>query len=341
MVLGRHLRGRVRHAAWETMSYVSAINALYSAGRFTKATLNRILGQSAAKQKAFVARYSKRGMKSSEVAKLKKKVKAISHTLENNTAIAVFRKRDTEVRTCAVNAMSMDNFSAITVSAIETAMAGLRYFDSATNALVTANPATGTYQRDMLVKETYVSMLCRNNYQVPCRITIYVCLPKVDTNISPLSYFTSGLTDQGNPTATSPLVHLTDSQIFNENWRIGKSISKLLSPGQEVSLSHSGKSFEYDFSQVDTHGQAFQRRYNCMAFITRVEGVIGHDSVETDEQGFLQAGVDCEINTKYVFHYDAGKDLHDIFIDDNASTFTNTGLVSSKPVSDNLGFSLA
>lgn len=332
---------RARGGAYTVSSYVRTINALYNAGHFSYKLLQKMLKSSPSQQKKFVAKYSKKGMKSGEIKNLKSKVREIAKVLENNTATSTFRKRDAFKREAAVNAMSMDSFTVNSTTILETSMANLRYYDAATNALVTADPSVGTFQRDITVKEVYAMINCRNNYQVPCKMTIYAMVPKKDTGVTPATFFTAGLADQGNPTATSPLVHLTDSEILKENWKIAKSVSKQLNPGQELSCSWSHGKFEYDFSNVDTHALAFQKIYGGMVFLTRLEGVIGHDSVVTTEQGYLPVACDCEVHTKWVFEYDAGKDLQDIFIDDNADTFTNGGLISNKPVSDNQAFSLA
>ena len=65
-----------------------------------------------------------------------------------------------------------------------------------------------------------------------------------------------------------------------------------------------------------------------------------HDSI-ADEQGIAQAGVDILREMVHTLKYDSGGvDINDVIIDDNSSSFTNGAVVSSKPVSDNIGYSL-
>lgn len=314
---------------------------LKTIGAISAYVYNKALGNSKYAQKVISnqkgAGYSAKGKSKSEIKDLKKKVKNIAKSLENDRALHVHRVRTTFDLDAAQNAIIM-NATTYGISALETAMANLRYFDPGTNALVTAAPSTGTYHRDIHVKSIVYSIEACNNYQVPCKLTLYACRPKFDTSISPMTYFTDGLTDQGAPTATSQLVHLTDSEMFKEAWNIEKSKSIVLRPGRSCKLTHTIPNFEYDFSLADTHTSSFQKRYNGFAWVQRVEGVLGHDSA-ADEQGFLPASADFVLNVKYVFAYDAGKDLSDISISDSADNFTNGGLVSSYPVADNIGYS--
>lgn len=279
--------------------------------------------------------------KKGQYQSLKQKVNEIAKSLENERAVHVHRMRNTDKRLASVNAMALNNFTLFSTSVLETPCANLRYFDPGTNALVTADAASGTYAREIQVDKLYAKVIARNNYQVPCRYTAYVCVPKNDTSIAPTTFFTAGLADQGNPTNTSPLVHFTDSRIMMENWKIAKSESKVLNPGEECVIVWSvDKPFEYDFSNVDSHNLTYQRKYGAATLITRVEGVLGHDTV-ADEQGFLEAGVDLEVHRKIQYSYDAGKNLYDISISDTVDTFTNGGVCSMQPVADNQGYSVA
>lgn len=292
---------------------------------------NKVLQRQAASSGGSSRRYVKKK------PTLKKQVKEIKRVLNSQRAIHVHRVRTAFDLDAAVNSIAM-NSTAYTIANLESAMANLRYFDPGTNALVTASPASGTYSREILVKKVVYKIIARNNYQVPCRLTLYACRPKIDTSVTPSTYFFNGLTDQGNPTNTSQLVHLTDSQEFKDAWSIEKSKQFVLKPGEEVSMYHSLKPFSYDFSLSDTHTLSYQRKANGFSWIQRVEGILGHDTI-ADEQGFLAASCDFAPEVKYEFNYDAGKDLHDISISDNVSTFTNAGVVSNCPVSDNQQFS--
>ena len=165
----------------------------------------------------------------------------------------------------------------------------MRYFNPATNALVTADPSVGTFHNDITVETVVYQCLARNNYQVPVNLRIYACVPRHDTQISTKSYFDAGLLDQGNPSGTSPLVYPSDSQILMEQWKFVKSVKKVLNPGQSCEVSYAIKRFEYDFSQADHHNDPYQTKYNGFNWLFRLEGVLGHDT-SVDEQGTLPSG---------------------------------------------------
>lgn len=338
----RHVRRAGRAAMRGGQAARNVMRDLYKLvmlGIMTKTAYKTLKNKTLGEKRAALNFYRKKsGMKLSEIRNLKKQVREIAKTLDQERATHVHRTRSTFELDSAVNAMTQ-NATTYSISALESAMANLRYFDSGTNALVTAAPTSGTYERDIIVDRIVYSIHARNNYQVPCKLTLYAVRPKFDTTVSPQTFFTNGLTDQGNPTATSPLVYLTDSVQFNESYKIVGSKSIILDPGQECSMTHVIKKFNYDFALADAHNDDFQVRYNGFAWIERLEGVLGHDST-ADEQGFMQASCDFALEVKYVFDYDAGKDLHDISISDSADTFTNGGLVSQMPVADNQAYSV-
>lgn len=276
-----------------------------------------------------------------EIQELKSKLRNISKQLEVSKATHTWRKRLAgRAITSGINTSAFTGIGSGSITFLEAAMANLRYFDPGTNALVTAAPTSGTYEREIYVKSSVYSLRVANNYQVPCEVRLYALRPKIDTNIAPATAFTNGLTDQLAPSATSCLVYPTDSQQFNDVWRIEKSMVKRLQPGQVMDMSFAIKPFQYDFAFADAHASDYQPKMNGFFWGIRVEGPLGHDTT-ADEQGTLQAGVDWFADEKYVFEYDAGKDLNDFYVTDGSNTFTNGGVVSSKPVSDNLGYSVA
>lgn len=272
-------------------------------------------------------------------AALERKVARLCKRVESSRATHDHRSRGTGRCLATVNAAVYTSYN-YPISALETACANLRYFDAATNALVVADPSTGTYSNDITVLYIVNKIHVVNNYQVPVDVTVCGLRPKYDTSISALTYYTDGLTDQGNPSAVSPMLSLKDSEIMKEMWEIKKSKKKMLMPGQSIDLSIFIPSFEYDFSQADSHNLFYQKKYNGLQWVIRTTGCLGHDST-ADEQGSMLGGIDYRVDAHYKFEYDAGKDLADLSVTDSSNTFTNGGLVSSKPVADNIGYSLS
>lgn len=270
---------------------------------------------------------------------LKKKVRELARVVNATNGTLIYRKRNTSKLLPAVNAMAQTHLQITDMASMELVLAELRYFDpAAPGTLVQASGATGTYSRDYLFKSIYSNAQAVNNYQIPVKVTLYVVTPKQDTSIAPITAFTNGLTDVGNPTVASQLVHLTDSEEFNDLWKIQKSISKILQPGQSCNITHSAKNIMYSPATFDSHNLAYQRRFGVYLILARAEGVLAHDTVE-DEQGFSPAGLDLSCDTKWTVEYDAGIDIKFIVLAETADTFTTSAVMSNKPVSDNQAFS--
>lgn len=253
------------------------------------------------------------------------------------------RRRDVQAVGSQPGEMTQFALTSINTTALENAMSSIRYYNPATNALVTNNVSGNSYTQMIHFKYVHQKITIRNNYQVPAKVTLYSTIPRADTNSNSVTFYVAGLNDQtiGPITSLSPLMYLTDLKIVNDNWSIKKVFTKVLQPGQECYGSWTSKSFDYDPSNVDSHASQYQAKYGAHQFVLRVEGCIAHDTVAS-EYLTTEARVDTLLDTKYHILYDAGANLNDFSEDDNSSaSFTNAGVVSNKPVSDNQSFSVA
>lgn len=330
---------KIKKGVYKYSNYASALWAMYKAGEITYKRLMSILKKTKKEQ----ARYVKRNrIKGNQLAMLKKQVRAINQTLKHDLSMRTYRQRDVSFEGSAVNTKEGLVITGLNTTLIETALANLRYWNESAGTWVDATPTT-TASQEMTIKRVSTKCVCRNNYQVPCMIEFYCCVPKDDTSINPYTAFTNGMTDQDNPSSTSSLLYLTDSDQFNDLWKIKNSVKKYLDVGEEVMLSYSmNKPFQYDPSLVDSHALEFQSKYAGHAYVVRVSGIIAHDSAVTTERGFTQSGVDVYKDLTVKVEYDSGgPSLNDFVVLDNSSTFTNGAVVSNKPVADNQGYSLA
>lgn len=272
---------------------------------------------------------------------MKSQIRELRRLAEADMGELIYRFRNTFTVRSSVNSIDQGEYFSHTSDTLETILGQLRYYNpSAPTSLVTADGSAGSYQKDFLFTSIYHKIHLRNNYQVPADVTVYKVRLKGDTSIAPLTAFSNGLADIGNPGSSSPLVYLTDSEQFKELYSIESSKSFRLSPGATRTMSQSLKNLLYDPSARDSHTVTYQRAHRNMFFIVRVEGVVGHDS-SIAEYGVLQAGVDILIDRTFKVKYPAGADIKWIVVNDSSDTFTNGGVVSSKPVSDNLGYSVA
>lgn len=314
--------------------------AAYKAGRY----LSKKLPKGARKgAKTYKKSYKKPLKINRMVAKkpsLRKEVRALSKKVNSQDGTLIYHNRNTSRCLASQNQLSHVELTAVSMNSYETVLAELRFFDSATpNTLVQASGASATYQRDYLFESSYTLAEAVNNYQVPCICTAYICTPREDTSISPVTAYTDGLTDVGAPSSTSPLLHLTDSTQFNDLWRIARTKKKLLMPGQRMKISYSNKNIMYSPAVYDTHSLTRQRRFGCYDVIFRCEGVLAHDTI-ADQQGFSAAGVDLTYHTKFVVKYDAGIDLRYIVLNEQSDAMTTSAVVSEQPIADNIAYSV-
>lgn len=283
----------------------------------------------------------KRIVKKAPMSKLVADLSHLKKITDADTGTLIYRARTTGRVLAGVNQQSYASIVMNSTSTIETILAELRFFNPAVPGTLTqASGATGTYSRNFYFKNGYIKFKIRNNYQVPCRCVLYACSPKEDTDLTVSTAFTDGLADVGNPDNASPLVFLTDSPLFYDLWKINKSCSSILQPGEEMDYNMSLGAFEYNPADVDSHSLSYQKQYKASIYFVRVEGILGHDST-ADEQGCLAGGIDWMADRTFTVEYPAGVNIKYIVVSNGADSFTNAALVSSKPVSDNIVYSVS
>lgn len=275
---------------------------------------------------------------------LKKQVKEIHKKLRADQAYHTYKFRGTDSVLCAVNQVSNFEAGQFGTGQLETAMANLRYYDPASPAtLVTADASTGAYSRDVHVSSVYHKIYLKNNYQTPAYVTVYGCRVKKDTSNSVSNAYTAAITDQSvsGGASTSPLSFPFEYEDVRSLWDQAKTCRRLLHPGQSLTCTYKSGSFDYHPSLTDLHSLLYQAKNHGFLWVVRVEGDLGHDSA-ADEQTTLQAGVDIMFERVVKFIYDAGVNLNDFTFANNASaSFSNGGVYSSRPVSDNLSYSVS
>jgi len=276
-----------------------------------------------------------------ETKNIKTQVKNIQRKIKAGEATHTRRFAYTAQVGAGGNSSKIAFFPGVDVTQVESAMNALRYLDPATNAIVTSDQSTGTYNRQTQIEKVSTSIECRNNYQSDAKVTIYACTPKADTSISPTSAVFLGIADQGNVSQTSINLFPTDSEQFRKLWKIEKSWSKELKPGQTLRGSLGRKPFGYDVSNVDSHNLAYQKAYGAVAWMVRIQGTLAHEPTGTAMEFLNKAEVDVLYRTTIRVRYDAGVNLEDYSTTENLQTWNVNGVQSQKPVSDNIPYSIA
>lgn len=267
-----------------------------------------------------------------------KRVRKAVHNLQLRTKNTIGKEI---VRTSAYVAVTAntgetkyDDIATFSTGSLETHCASTRIYDEDSGGLQTIDLGANTWQGSLLFKEIRSTVTLRNNYQAPCHITLYCCVPKEDTNITPHTAFNNGLTDLGGVGTGlndhSDLVFPTDSSQFNKLWKIQGCYKETLYPGQEMTKSYLKKNVVYDFSIVDSHASAYQRKYGSHVWFMRMVGTVCHDSVNGPSNVSTgKCGVDIRYATKCKYEYDAGTSVDTIVASEGNAAIANdpiTGL---------------
>jgi hypothetical protein len=273
----------------------------------------------------------KRNVGKGKSVTLKRKVARLTKFMNQQRAVHTHRQRVTAKYACGTKVASVSSTDiGGKISDIETAMANLRYYDPGTNTLITADAASGTYNRDISVS-IYRKFVLKNNYLVPVNLQVFSCIPRDTTNVGPLSLYNSGMQDQGNPGTTSALCYVSDCEDLKHVYNVKALINRVVMPGGTATCRVSTPMFSYTIATNDAHNNSYQKAQGGHVFLIRVTGTLGHDTVVTAEQGLVTAGVDAMLDVTYKFNYDAGKDLNDVSVNDASDTFTNGGQVGNRP----------
>lgn len=285
---------------------------------------------------------SKMGKK---VCKIENQMRDLKFSENASLGTMIYRRASKSALTCGVGAQGVGIYTGNSKTHIETSLALLKYYNPATpGTLTTADFSTGSYQRQVLIKQNSSSLLLRNNYQQDAHVKVYLCVNKGSTSTSPLTAWAAGIADQtsNGPAGdyTDQYQYLTDYQVVKDLYQVKKVLDTNLSPGQSAKVSHSVQDFEFDPSYVDVQTNDFQKVFKSWHFIVVLEGTLAHDTTLTQYET-SQAGLDILYQRKYVISYDAGVNIKFIYLDNTQQSFTNGGVQSHQPVSDNIGYSVA
>lgn len=224
---------------------------------------------------------------------------------------------------------------------LESVASNLKFFDpSNPGTLITADQSLGNYQRNILFKSITVTATIRNNYQADCKLKVYYCSAKDDTDQTPEQAWAASGPDGGNLTSTSDLLQYpTDYNLFNDLYKAKVVFNGNLSPGQSCTVSNNEKDIEYDPATVDSHNLLFQKEYKAGSFLVVVQGSISHGTTGS-AVGYSQAGVDAIVKTTYVVKYNAGVNISFIYASNSTDTMV-APLQSHQPVSNNIAYAQA
>lgn len=262
--------------------------------------------------------------------RLQRQVTRLTKQVKSGMGELVYKYRESSRVVCSTNQCAYGNWAGNSTVIDELALAQLRFYNPSTpGTYITSDLTSGTQSKSAQM-QVYGSITLRNNYAVPTKVSLYVCVPKSDTSTTPITAITDGLTDLG---VTSPSTEImtfpTESRLFNDIYKVSSSKTLELRAGKEMTISHSTATYTYDPSIVDTHSQIYQKKLQAFVFLVRVHGVLAHDTSVTTEQTSAPAGVDIQTSIKITIHYDAGVNVKYIVVNNTADTsFTNSSRIS-------------
>lgn len=278
----------------------------------------------------------------SEVKKIKKTIVKMKRHDDATTGTCRYRLMASYRQLSSNNAQSEATYSASDSTALQNSLASLKFFDASNpGTLLTANGGTGTYQRNYLFDSVTSKLIVRNNYQSDCKVKIYLCKVKDDTNQTPSACWAAGIADGGNASGVTQLNQFpTDYEVVKDLWNLKVVANKQLSPGDTCSVSHTEKDIEFDPATYDTHALEYQREYRSFQWLVVCEGVLAHDTT-LDQQGIQQTGVDVMLHRSYCIKYNAGVNIKYIQLSEVIDTPTNGFVQSHQPIPDNIAYSVA
>lgn len=286
------------------------------------------------KRKRTVRRYSKKKKYKTKRKTTTKKLQRMSKKLTKLSikANAGIGSHTHRIATQA-DVLSADNtatytyFSLNTPGILETHIALFRYYDSNTNTVVTRNISSLGNSQKIRCVGSYHKLTVRGNFQSAGIFTVYHWQCKDDTNSTLENLRTAGLTDVGNPTASSPEVYPTDSPYLTSQFRIVKKYSFRLEPGMEKTMYFKTGGFFYNPGLNDTQADGFVPAYHSGSIMIRHHGVTCH-STAAGQHGLMKSNYDYQLVSTYKYEYEAGMRIKTITLETDRDTMTESKAVT-------------
>ncbi len=161
--------------------------------------------------------------------------------------------------------------------------------------------------------EMVVSSTCiwHNNNAVPFWLDTYVMTPKGSTNDTATVLYISGAGKSGAWDVSSNFAYPSMSTDLTTVWKFAKHKRLILQPGQICSLSYK-KRFKFSPSTFATNSDTWQDRYASHTYVSRIEGLLGHDNTTSTDLGTSKASADWKIDYKVRVTYGAGTKFEDM-----------------------------
>nr|UOF82661.1 putative capsid protein [Cressdnaviricota sp.] len=318
-------------------AFPSAVAGAYGVAKYAA---RKIFGskQAANATKVVSTVYAKRALKKKWKAPIKKnskkalikRVQRVEKKVAKLDSLHTFKKCSVGTLDPAQNVCKWADNYRCTGSDIETAFAGLRYYDPATpGTLITAALGTGTFCRQFLMN-CYAQLIVKNNALIPADVIVYLAKAKQSTSTSVTSAMDGALADLGGVVKESTMIFMKDCMAeVRPYWDVKVAKKVRLQPGAEIKLTYNTGEFEYDPATFDLVSSTYNPDYKTFGWIIRTQGVLAHDKTTTTNVGTSSARVDYYLKEVYSCKYNSGgPELETILVSDGLTAMAAGPVVS-------------
>lgn len=245
--------------------------------------------------------------------KIRRKLTNVAAIAEAGIATKRFRVRSSgTVLACNNGQVRYNSLPVFTRSTISNAIQQLWYLDPNlpdAPQIVNGNEVGSTNDTDWLFQAGLATCFFRNNSKVPVSIRVYLLEPKTKTSATPELQVANGALSNTQPTisgTTHALYFPSDSDTFNDIWKINKTWNKTLMNGGEWQVSISLPAVSIRSSVLAQDLDEYQPLFKSRTFLVRVEGQLGHEEDEPANIMKSSAAVDSYFTMSRSVKYDGG-----------------------------------
>lgn len=267
-----------------------------------------------------------------------KKWNKAATTAALDMGILQYHDREVFQHTCAVKLASHTSIDGMTLTNVRAPLGQLTYFrtqSGSTTPVTDLVDMRALANRSVAIRYTIASHCTfANNFAAPFWIDVYCLVPKGNQNVSPEDMITKGLADvnvfgdvTNHPVLTSVQAYPSMSPAFRDTWEIQSHKRVCLAPGEAVHLGFKKKNILADESNVEHENFTYMQQYGCHTYMTRLEGVVCHDSVNKTNVATSNASVDCIVDYSWKIRYGAGAKMTTNFLINGTASINNSAVV--------------
>lgn len=228
------------------------------------------------------------------VKKLAKTVRNLASKVEGDSSSIKYQLYDSGQTSSNTNSVGWTAVDLTNAGLYEAVLNKVPYLNTAAVGTAAAADMTLQAQPASFHFSIYAEWRVRNNWYMPTHCKLYVCTPKVATNVSPttaLGYVTKqAIAGAAAPGYQEMGCFPWDVPDFMDTYKIIETKEFVLNAGDEFTYKMS-EPFIYDQEMQDNHANTYLPRINKFVLL-RQEGCICHDNTTTGNVGISSSKLD-------------------------------------------------